>query len=494
VEGIAPLTAAIDHAKQQLVLRDELGAELGRVSIRRNDRLSVYPIYNMARARSLGHLLVVSLGNEVLAVDALAAVRGRGDAILWRRELAPPGEAGRTPTLTIGSVARQNPFGATLYSPNLQGRSIGELGPVSAQGVCFQIRSELVCLDPLTGDVIWKRGDVPEGCELLGDDTLLAAIPPDSGEATLYHAADGRLLGTRKLPEGEQRWESHGRNLLVWSEPEGRVELRLYDLDTGKDLLRKQFAPGVKATVADHRELAVLEPDGKFALYDLADGRERFSARLEPELRLESIELLRFDDQVLLMANRAITEPLPDVAVQAAPGGYYAPLVNGRLYAFDRARGAAVWSSPALIDQHGLPLDQPRGSPLLVLLRQLIKTSGTRQTHTSLLCLDRRDGRVVLANDSIPINSASFYNVTADEQEQTVKVSLPGKAFTIRLTDEPQPPAPPAQLSGARRGAGQIVGSLLDALGAAIADPAAGARRPLDAPPIDPPEIRPPAP
>jgi len=60
------------------------------------------------------------------------------------------------------------------------------------------------------------------------------------------------------------------------------------------------------------------------------------------------------------------------------------------------------------------------------------------------MCLDRRDGRSVLAKEGIPAQTVS-YDIVADPRERTVSITMPGKAVLLKLTDEPIPPEPPAQ-------------------------------------------------
>lgn len=455
--------AAVDQQRQELVLYDRLGAECARISIQREGAAGpiVNPIYNLFRGRIEGRMLVLSTGSEMFGIDLLEALRGSNDAVVWRRNLVRSNGIQR-----LRTASQIAPFGDSRYFPVFPvdgaDKPVGQIGPTGRRGVCFQAEGELVCLDLLTGDEIWKRSESFGGCDLFGDDELLFVIPdvgffgdavPEdyySGQTVLvYSMVDGRELGRRSLEQGVERWETCGRNVLVYSASGGDVELRLIDVWSGEILLKRRCTAAVRATIVDHEELAVLEPDGRFALYSLADGRPRFTAQLEPEARLAAIHVLRYDDQYLVMAGSDITHPAPNVIVQAAPSGFHAPLVHGRLYAFDPETGKMQWPTPAVIDQHGLPLDQPRSSPVLLFLRQVIRVAESRRTETttSVLCLDRRDGRVIVANDAIHANLASPYRMIADPHEQKLTVSVPSQRFTIHFTDAPTPPAPPAQMS-----------------------------------------------
>ena len=198
-----------------------------------------------------------------------------------------------------------------------------------------------------------------------------------------------------------------------------------------------------------------MQPDGKFVVVSLSDGQERLSATVEPEPSLQWIAVQRSNTQYILVASGPETDKLPDVMVQpimsmAMPG----VLVHGRVYAFDRQTGKPQWQTPAYVAQHGLPSDQPAEIPLLLFVRSMTKTrgSGASRWSCSVLALDKRDGRIVMEENNLHPSStgqASGCEVTANPDQKTVTLTVYAqphvKSVTIRLTDKPQPPAPPAQ-------------------------------------------------
>jgi hypothetical protein len=124
------------------------------------------------------------------------------------------------------------------------------------------------------------------------------------------------------------------------------------------------------------------------------------------------------------------------------------------------------------IEQFGLPMDQPRETPVLLLLRQFTPAAaqGPRREQTSILCLDRRDGKPLLDKTDVPAQT-SVFELVADRRKQTVTISLPAKTFVITVsdaaapavpetppatppTDKPSEPAPPAQPEQAKPNGG----------------------------------------
>jgi hypothetical protein len=218
----------------------------------------------------------------------------------------------------------------------------------------------------------------------------------------------------------------------MWSEQGGSLDLQLVDLWNGDMLLQRSYAEGTRASLVSNAEVAVYERSGRFAVFGLEDGKERISITLDAEPNLTSIYVLRRDRQYLVMTNRPITSPLADTNVQAAPGGFYAPLVHGKLYALDAVSGKPRWAAPVEIEQQGFPLDQPSGTPLLVLLRHLNSTDGAaRPTRTSLQCIDVRDGSEIYRDEFIATTSS--YQIIGDPASQTVKLNLPARNYTFRF-------------------------------------------------------------
>ncbi|MEQ8787383.1 MAG: PQQ-binding-like beta-propeller repeat protein [Pirellulaceae bacterium] len=437
----------IDQQRQELILCRADGTELARVSSARDDKINAFPNYSLVHAKGIGHLLVVSLGFEIVAVDVAEAQNDPANAVVWRFNLASIAAGGRSGIPLINATSRINPWGDTYYLPtDPLRRPFGQIASLSEAGVCFQFGQRLICLDPLTGQEIWSRNGFPEGCDVFGDERFVFAIPPNGSSAAVYSTSDGSLLGSRTLNDEQHRWATHGRNLLAWSEQGESLELQLIDLWTGDVLFKRSYAQGTKASIVDHHEVAVYETDGRFTMFRLQDGKERFSITLAAEPRLASIYVQRRAEQYLLMTNRPVTSPLPDTNVQGAPGGFYAPLVNGSLYAIESDSGKPRWSAPVAVEQYGLPLDQPTDTPLFVFLRHLNSTApgAARPTRTSVLGIDVRDGGVILSDESPAMTSS--YSIVGDVENQSVKLSLTGRSYTLQFAKKKA--TPPASAGG----------------------------------------------
>lgn len=462
------LTVFYDQARNALLIQDGNGNVILNVSLG-SHRLSA-PDFSPAHFRQCGHLLLVSTGMEVLAIDTLRAIGATGkpaDAILWRHDLVRPNVTGGVYHTQLQVQKLAHPWGGTrLAFANLQKELVGVTGPLLESGVYFLEGRTLVCADPLTGEPIWTRDGLPGGADLYGDGEWLFVAPPEGGRARTFHALDGSEGEPRPTEPLANRWTTWDRYVLAWkAKPAGDAaapqisgneaddeqlarlprELWLYDALSGAELWREQLPAGTRGTLVDCDEVALLQPDGRFVVRSLRGPDVVLEARLNADEKLRAVYVLRSREQYLVATHRGDEQPLnnPPIQIRSIASGGEVPLVTGQLYAFQRSTGKASWPAPVAVERFGFPLDQPRETPLVLFLRQSVPATGQgpRREHTSVLCLDRRDGKPLLDKSEIPAQTSTF-DLVADRRKQTVTISLPSKAFIIKLSDAADTPPP----------------------------------------------------
>ena len=280
---------------------------------------------------------------------------------------------------------------------------------MTSRYVCFQRFHSLVAADPQTGAVLWVRHDVPAGSEVFGDDEYLFVVSPEREEATLVRAADGEVLGTRKVPRppirqvlanNEERILFHrldesylgtlGRRLLEWQRKGRECELALVDPLDGRDLWpRRKFSAAARASVVEGEAVGVLEPSRPlrhaFAARRPHDRRPASSRRRSP---LAEITLLRSGDQYFLMTHDGgMSESVGQV-----PNVPSKLVGQGNLYALD-AEGQLQWPAPVTIRNQYLPLHQPASLPVLTFICHSYQQTGRgMEPKSRVLCIDKRTG------------------------------------------------------------------------------------------------------
>lgn len=454
--GAAVPSLRVNYDQQNmLVLRGQFGQPIATASLRTAERRATFAGGGAAHlnAAANGHLVLVNMGTEIVAVDGLRSPRS-GDSLLWRQD-----------TIDHDPAAQReiSPLQRTSLNPLTGGRQVSyerdrkvsfQVAPVRGIGFCYQRGRQLICVDPLTGHSLWERGPIAPQAEIFGDGELIFVGGTESKERLVYRAIDGELLETKKLVDeqmrerAEQRWATHGRRVLAWEQPESTspVKLRLYDAWDGRELWSKRVDPKSRGTIIDGDELALLEASGSFSIVSLADGTARLTAQLEPETTLTWIQVLRSQTQYVLMASQEHSEP-GNIHTQpiGVANGQQSKL-HGRVLAFDRETGKAQWPVPAFVSQHCLPAEQPVESPLLFFVRNKTDANKPAGSKASILVLDRRDGRIVYDNDvSAPANACDISLDPAKHAATLTLLSPTSKLFAFQLTEKPQPPEPPAQ-------------------------------------------------
>ena len=315
----------------------------------------------------------------------------------------------------------------------------------SEQLLCVMRLRSCIAMDPATGETLWVHGDLPPQSEVFGDHEYLFVVPPDESEARVLRTVDGQMVGTRPIPPRAERLATFGRRILVWWDAGNHRMLELIDpWDHSKAWPSRKFAPDALLDLVEQEHAAaVLEPDGRFVLVDLSDGRALIDARLEPEPALSGILVLPSQENYILVTQRieSATTRDPNRQVRPVPSTQSVRIGRGWVYAFDR-QGKLLWASPQTVQDQYLPLDQPSRLPILTfatVVRER-KDRGKFKTGVSVLAIDKRNGRKVL--DTTFDSSTNRFRLVGDPQKKTVQLELQSSMVTMTFTDAPLPPEP----------------------------------------------------
>ena len=190
-----------------------------------------------------------------------------------------------------------------------------------------------------------------------------------------------------------------------------------------------------------------MEPDGRFVLMALPDGRTIADLKLSVEPTLSEITLLDSGGQYFLLAcgssglgdGAVFARRLTGGSSRSQPiyGGSYEWIDHGRLYAFDR-QGKLSWPAPAEIEKQFMLIRQPSQLPVLTFARQVYyHTAGSMSSKVSILCIDKRNGRKIYkAGFETP---TGIVRVAGDAEKKTVNVTTQQKTVTLTFTDKPIP-------------------------------------------------------
>jgi tetratricopeptide (TPR) repeat protein len=298
----ADIGLRFDQNRQVMTGSDGLGHTCFEETLTEGNRRMQFSYNpNMTLARAQGHVLLLSMGTRIFALDPLGISAG-SHKVLWSEDLTDAGDA--------AGMNPWGPFGFQQFSFRMD-----PLGPVTSRYVAFVRFSSLVVVDPVTGQVLWVREDLPAGCEVFGDEQYIfvlppwqpatadpfgnspATEPPQRREAMVFRALDGQLLGRRAVPfpkNGdpfafvrpdrnvrsafqEAGMATIGRFVLQWETDPAGAELTLLDpwqeSPAAARRWGRKFTAGARACLVGQEAVAVLQRDGHFALLGLPDGR-----------------------------------------------------------------------------------------------------------------------------------------------------------------------------------------------------------------------------
>lgn len=450
-------TIELTQDRQSLLGRDGNGLPLWRGALTDPSGQMLASINpTVLQARCAGHLVLVSMGQHILAIDTLADAAAGVGKVIWMREL---GESLPGIPLQTGVQVRQMelPWGQRRnVISDAFGRSVGGLGPITSSYFCVQRGRDLSALDPLTGEVLWVRQDIEPGSEVFGDDDLVFVVPPNDTEALVLRGLDGLELGKRAVAPANHRLVALGRRIVNWDSGDMRETFRMIDAWSEAEIWRRDFASGSKAFQLGEQVLAVVEPEGRFALVNLADGRLLIDSPIEPEPQLTDVFLMASPTRWLLFTNRFFPNHQNGVSIHPLPNGFNNPLINGLAYGFDRESGEKVWGGVP-IDKQGLALVQPTELPIVVLASRIYERraprTGSTAPFTSILCLDKRNGRIV--HHERFEGHIAVIETAADPQQNKIDLKLQSKSVTLNFTDQPLPPPEEAASDAAADGEGE---------------------------------------
>ena len=436
---------AFDQTRNSIMIQDPLGKTLQRISMADGKRF-YSTNFSVMHAKIEGHLILLTIGYDLLAIDMLRGSSDPNEAILWREHLVRSNTNSRS-TTPLRTRSSMNPWGGRQYvAIDHAGNQIGITGAINAQGVYYQKMNQLICADPITGKPIWIRDDVTPGSAIYSDDQHVLVVSSRNEPSELYNATDGTLLKTRPRKPGETLWRSFGTKALVYRTTGNSIGLSYRDLLSDEDLWKQEFPVGTRGVLLENSELAVFQLDGTFKILDIISGQEKINAQCEAEPQLLEIQVIASQDRYLLVTNRSANTSgvtIPSMGVQSK-------MITGNIYSFDRKTGKSIWSTPATVSRWALPLNQPIDSPVLVFVRELHQKSAVRTNRSAVnsefFCLDKRDGRLLMAPKKVPGYIRSFA-VVAEPTQQQVTVMVNGKLHLFQFTDERLPPAAPVQIS-----------------------------------------------
>lgn len=458
-----------------LVLSDATGQTKQTVMLGEKNRLRVVTNLTAGRASARGHLLMVNVGFNLMAVDTLQANTSQSDPVLWRDNLLSnllmsPNQRRRTMPRKI----TRNWGPARVVLTDNSRRPIGMTGPITRHGVIYQKMRDLICADPLTGETRWVRSNLEPGSDIFGDEDYTFVVGPESTTARVFNTADGTEVEQRAVTSRTERWITSGRNVVTCRSDGRKLTVRCFDPWEQKDQWKLALDDDTQCWRPSRDEIALFEPDGKLLIVDLLSGDPIVDCQLEAIPSLNRLYVLASPTDYTVIASGDNPNPNNNTPrIYGSIGGSLCPQINGHIHSIDRQTGKPRYNKATKVYGYCLPLNQAPKSPALVFLRNKrtrISTDSPRTTYkASVLFVDKRDGRKLYSAERL--DRTLSYAIEANPQQRTVLLKTNKHEFEMKFTDKPLESAEPFQMkvkettgTKVRKSVGKIAGALLDAI------------------------------
>lgn len=371
-----------------------------------------------------GNILVVWLGNKVIGID----LGSQSPKSLWQHEAMK--------SLNPNMLAMQLMMRQRMNQP----------GPVLPQdalplvfnsaGVFFAQDNHLLAVDPASGEILWRRIDLPQQPLLFGSSRALLVVGAEQSEAMVVDPWDGRELGRRAVPKSSLWLATEGERIVVWDTVGGKRELSLFDPLTQTVVWRHEFDEKAVAVPVADDEAAVVDPQGRLTIVAIDSGQKRLEAALSEAAGLNTLLVQRASDAYYVTAGREISG-----GNRIVFNGVFNPRLSGYSAAIGRSDGKLRWLVE--LQEEGIGADLFPDTPVMVFYGQNQEIARNMVVFRSrLMCLDRRTGRLLFETpDSTSQHQIARMEIVPDLEKRTLEVRTANASARFDYSESPAEPA-----------------------------------------------------
>lgn len=374
------------------------------------------------RGWGIGPLLVLQVGDSLFGIQPLDE-RGETNAkILWTVTTGPYDETGPHQMLPAQLGIRLDAF----RHLDRYEQPVLDVVHASAGLLCYRSRNRLTAIDPVTGERLWTRHQLPPQVSISGDFDGIVLRLLATHEIEVRRGFDGKLLSRNAdNPDPNTIVFENGRLRLSSQSDKPEVaaatKLRCDDVVRGQMRWQREHPPGSIVLRIDDSRFGVVEPAGALRFVSLADGRELSKHDIDVPKPLSVAHAFADDLRLFVILSRPVTE-VSWLNTQQDRGSYRRLMLNGWLMAFDRRSLKPLWAIPA----KNLPfaVDQPNDVPFLVLPYKRPSDDSVDGQHSDgvLHLIDKRTGQEVFF-DTGNLNNV-YFALEPDPLQRSIDVLM----------------------------------------------------------------------
>lgn len=412
------------------ITRQGDGGEYWRVPLRAAESQA----YNQSAAVIAHGLQMMVMHRGMLHALSLADRR-----VLWSRLVSERGPGLFTRHIydsDLPTLQTANGFAARAGLSSVRSPT-GMLGLATAHGVVCHGRGEFLLLDPLTGEVLWRRRGVAPQTALYGNGETIYVVTPNPDESYALRTADGSPVPLPGLAELVKSSVALSKAGFVQIDRRGSrrddaapavLTVRAVDPHRRGESWSRQFEAASRMVLLDDRTLLVLEEtSGVCSLVELDSGAVQQLGDVRPDLVRQASEIIAVADaeQVYLIVNHLANRFIGYMHPPAAR-------VSGTVVALPRSGGGAAWEQR--IENQTLLLAHFEQSPLMVFLTYEhvhLREIEADYANAHLIVVDKGTGRIV-AREQRPSPSGSYYRIDFSRAQRAIDIHSHNERIRIQ--------------------------------------------------------------
>ena len=425
-----------------------------------NDNIAVQlenrPNSTSAVAYIIDSLVIVEVGNELIAIDSLAAQKpltneqmvessqvgiAGTEAVLWNEEFGTKTNAIRNVfNSTTARGSDKWDWGAE-HTKNYSGFSAI---PADHFGLVIATDKTVRCIDYRSGSIIWTVGygllnkSFTGGTDGFGSlpwvsyvDAKVVLLDPVSKRRVILDAHDGTVVDKGDLVFKGDIWGvAHGNYLTGERTSERTI---IFEARSGltNETIQSATVPNTsRADLLADEAMVIWGPDAKLHFWNLKTGAAN-QYDLPAEDRFNYLRLQRFENRIVV-ATYASNMKLEMVENESEDLQTAGPLI-----AIDAENGKPLWDKPLRVYSYYLPLQQPRITPALTLVRQMsFRWERTNVKTASIAIIDMREGKLIYQNDYLTSLQGLKYNANVSPAEHKLHIDYRASQIDVVWSDE----------------------------------------------------------
>ena len=374
-------------------------------------------------AQISGSTLVAMTVDSLICIDLNQHAQGQASPVRWRRSFAGDGGA------IAKRIPSQSKFGGPIHRYTINAMAAAArtpelvLGPVLGDRVIYLQGGDLIAIDLLTKEVLWRNSDAPVQGAVLVEGDQVAVVSDNESKVAFFNLHDGEKQSTRQWNHGVI-WDSAGRHVLSYVDPERKnhhFEIRLTNPFQDNVLLRqasfganrRQSGAAVAyGQIVSGRYLAWIQSDGQALVWDILQGTSIASPKVPTYDDLNGLHALEVEGKFVLLPARKRQRPGVDQIGQEliTQSGQSHRTANAAI-AVDAKTGETLWTTE-FAKPWGCTTTLAYGSPLIAFVRSHVEralTDRPRRKVMDVMFLRSDDGREVFRKEGKIIQMSNRY-------------------------------------------------------------------------------------